>query len=389
MAGFIPAGATGLTSTTPRLSVFDQYSLAKRIELESEDFDKFNVASGGTILAQSRPTTGDFPQIAEWKHGPAAGRMRNIDRTQTIAAQKLSQNVLYDVNVAYAYGPVEITRATLEWARSNEAEAGNVYSANLAEYSSKKKLELSFGIISAILSLNNSTTLNLMGTKKDGTEAARLDYKQLKKAAFLLGAEHASIGAWLMHTDVFEQYTDANLDGYERLFVGSLLAGTSIYREPILGKPIIITDSEALKFQPVIESEIQNGANGAGLQGYLTFGLLPGALTCFDGGSQFTNFQVNNGGEHIAGTRQTEWTGGFTAKGSSYLTAKGRTPLEHTLTALSPAGFGPVSIVNPSNTSQRKNAAAGDVAWARVSGFTAGSLEWRKQGLGVAITSLL
>ena len=114
--------------------VYDQEIRTRTIELLGQDLQKFNAASGGTIVLDMMRWQGNYTR--ESFYNSLAGAQRRVDRFAANASQAstaLSESEMVGVKIAGGFGPVLFEPAQLTWLSSNPEEAINVIAQGFAD----------------------------------------------------------------------------------------------------------------------------------------------------------------------------------------------------------------------------------------------------------------
>jgi hypothetical protein len=268
------------------IEVFNLAVNTARTETIAQKVELFNAASNNALMLTAGNNQGDFNTEAYYAEIAGLVRRRNQYGTGTVAAIDLAQLVANSVKIAAGTPPVNVDPRWWSWMNKNPAEAGTVLGIQLAEASLQDMLEV------ATLSLN--AAFDNVGATVVNTTGAVASLVGLDATAGLFGDRQSNISAWVMHSGVFNQLSQAGLTNTERLFT---YANVNIMQDAT-GRPFIVSDIANLK-----------GAT------YSTLGLVPGAAKVEQNGDYLMNVETRNGDENIRRTQQSEWTYNLSLKG--------------------------------------------------------------------------
>lgn len=277
-------------------------------EVMAQAVDKFNAGSNGTILLRSNRKPGDFDYAAFFQN--AGGLVSRQDQTSTSAAtaKKLTQAEIASVKLNRKIGPVEWTRsALLKPGLSMDAirlAAGQQTAKDVqAEM-------LNNALLAARAALNtqadNKFTVPTNGTVNTGA---------LVSALAKFGDAASRIDAWVMHSKVAFDLLQYQISPTNN---GDVVANTAVVAaSPLtLNRPIIVTDSEALK---VTATDTD----------YFTLGLTGGSLVIEETEEEYITMQEVTGLEQIMIRLQGEYAYNLGIKGFTWDVANGgKNPLD-------------------------------------------------------------
>lgn len=268
------------------LEVFNLSVNTARTETIAQQVDKFNGASNNTLVLTSAKNQGDFNSEAYTAELAGLVKRRNQYADDTVAAIELAQLIANSVKIGAGTPPINIDPHWWTWINKSPEEAGTQIGIQLAEASVQDMLEV------ATLSLNAAfDNVGATVVKTSGAVASLVD---LDATTGLFGDRAQNIAAWIMHSGVFRQLTQAGLLNAERLFT----YGTVSIMQDATGRPFIVSDIANLK-----------GAT------FSTLGLVAGAATVEQNGDYFMNVETSNGKENITRTQQSEWSYNLGIKG--------------------------------------------------------------------------
>lgn len=281
------------------MKVFNEYLRHATIETLTQDVDKFNAASAGSIRLTTQGIDGDFLQESFW--AGLHGAQRRVDRyaaNGNQAATPLSQKQYDSVKIAGGFGPILWEPAQLSWVQKNPEEALEVISRNLSEAIVSDQLNTAIAALVAAIG-------NQPGALNDVSATAGVDYIAINGAHALFGDASARLIAQVMTGAQYHALIGKNLTNNQQLFqAGGVLV------VDVLGKAVIVTDAPAL-----YEAGTPNKQK--------VLSLADGAAMVMDGSDLITNIETSNGKERIETTMQADYTFGLGLKGYTWDTANG------------------------------------------------------------------
>lgn len=264
------------------LQVFNKQTQTALTEMVDQDIQKFNEASGGTIILQNQPVEGDFDIRASFKAISGLVRRRNAYGQGTVQSKRLEQMLEVAVKVAAGTPPLEYEPQQYHWILKNPELAAITIGEQLA------KARLADMLNTAVLAGCSAIGGNSKMVLDVKTEVPT--FRTLNKGAALFGDRSGSIKSWVLHSTTLHSLFDNALTNTERLFNYD---NVSVVRDPF-GRVFVVTDSPALV-------DTQNTA-------YNTLGLVDNAIVV-SGNNDFNSIIVpKTGNENISATYQAEWT---------------------------------------------------------------------------------
>jgi hypothetical protein len=279
-----------------QMQVFNEYIMPATIETLGQMVEKFNAASGGSIVLTTGGFDGDFLQESFFAAIHSA--QRRVDRYAAqgaATATDLTQLRRSSVKVAGGFGPIRFEPGQLTWLNKPTTEGIEVASRNFAEALLRDQLNTAIAALAAAIANQASATTDITA----GTNAV-LTYNTLNDSHAKFGDRSSDIVASVMTGSMYHKLIGQNLTNSNRLFTAS---GVTIV--DILGKVGVVTDAPALTVA---------GSPGADR----VLGLVAGAATVFDGGDLISNIQTNNGQLRIETTMQVDYTFGLSLKGYTW-----------------------------------------------------------------------
>lgn len=283
------------------MKVFNREVQTATIETLDQMVDRFNAASGGSILLTNQGFEGDYRYENFWKGIHSA--IRNVDRYATntaTSATALEQLQSVGVKVAGGFGPIIWEPGQLSWVQKSPGEAVEVISRNLAEAIMRYQLNTAIAALVAAIEAGTTNTVYDAGTSV-------FNYNHMNRAHALFGDQSGLIVANVMDGATYHNLIDLNITN-----AGTLFDQGNVRVVDILGKRVIVTDAPALREAP---STTTNDAK--------VLGLVAGAATVYDGGDLISNIETKNGKLRIETTMQADFTFGLALKGYAWDTTTG------------------------------------------------------------------
>ena len=281
------------------MQVFNQNLMEATIETLAQKVELFNGASNGAIALTSQGFEGDFFERSFFS--ALHGAQRRVDRYGANADQAstaLAQLKESAVKVAGGFGPIAFEPGQMLWIGSNEAQAIEVISRNLAEVMMKD--QLNSGISALVGAISNQAS-----AKNDVSGTLGISQLAFNDAHAKFGDMSSLLVAQVMNGMAYHKLIGQNITNANTLFKAE---GVTIV--DVLGKAIVVTDAPSLY--------------ATGTPNLLkVLSLVPGACTVFDGSEVVSNMETTNGKERIETTLQADYTFGLGLKGYTWDTANG------------------------------------------------------------------
>ena len=281
------------------MKVFSEYITRATIETLDQDIEKFNAASGGTIVLNSKGIDGDFMQESFFKGIHSA--QRRVDRYAANAAATataLKQEQDNAVKVAGGFGPVVFEPSQMTWILKDPSNAIEVISRNMSEALISDMLNTAISALVGAIG-NNAGVVN------DVSASGGINQANLNNAYAKFGDRSSAITANIMRGAVFHKLIGQNIANAAQLFKAE-----NVLVVEILGRRVVVTDAPALY------------KAGTPNKDYV-LALTAGAAVVSNAGDLITNIQTNNGKERIETTYQADYTFGLSLKGYSWDMASG------------------------------------------------------------------
>lgn len=277
-----------------QMEVFNKYIMPATIETLATEIDKFNQASGMSIVMTSDGFEGDFMQ--ESFFAAVHGAQRRVDRyaaQASASATDLTQLKNSSVKVAGGFGPIRYEPSQMTWLNKPTAEGIEVASRNFAEAMLQDQLHTAIASLVAAISNQADATNDVSGS-------AGLSYAAVNNAHAKFGDQSGNLIADVMTGAAYHKFIGNNLANAERLFTSG---GVRVI--DLLGKIAVVTDAPAL-----YEAGTPNKVK--------VLSLASSAAVISDGGDLITNVETKNGQTRIETTVQSDYSFGVGLKGYTW-----------------------------------------------------------------------
>jgi hypothetical protein len=287
-----------------QMQVFNEYIMPATIETLGQMVEKFNAASGGAIRLTTAGFDGDFLQESFFAGIHSA--QRRVDRYAaqgTPSVTDLTQLRHSSVKVAGGFGPIRFEPSQMTWLNKPTAEGIEVASRNFAEALLRDQLNTAIACASAAIR-NVAALVNNVADNVDSP----VTYTAINGAHAKFGDRSADIVANVMTGAMYHRLIGQNLVNSNRLFTA-----TGVQVVDILGKLAVVTDAPALTI-----AAVPADPGPAAVARDVVLGLVPGAVTVFDGGDIISNIETTNGQTRIETTMQVDYSFGVSLKGYTW-----------------------------------------------------------------------
>lgn len=272
---------------------------------QQQNLNVFNGNSAGSILLSSSVTNGEFIKESFLAKISDIVTRRDLTSTSTATGIKPTQGEIVKVDRSVKVGPLEFTDEWLHKGNMSMDEAMFLLGEQAADDTMKEHLDsvlYSFKGGFAVTALAN-------GLVQDSSSAT-ITHGILNSGLAKFGDKASNVAAWVMHSSVFFE-----LQGQAITDKIDSVAGTVIYggSPGTLGRPVIVTDSDAL---------IDNGSSSVSSDNvYLTYGLVRGAAEIVQTRMGDPLVERVGGTENIYTRVQSEQNFSVGMKGLSFNTA--------------------------------------------------------------------
>ena len=217
------------------MKVYDDEIYQNTIELLGQQIEKFNAASGGSIVLSSQAWRGNYSKAAFFQQ--LAGAQRRVNRNGvagSATATALSQAESVGVKVAGGFGPVLFEPSQITWLNENPGEAITAIAAGFADALMADQLNTAVGCGVAAVS-NQAALVN------DVSAGAAISQVALNGSHAKFGDMSMALVADVMTGATYHRLVGEALNNSNRLF-----ESTSVRVVDILGKIAVVSDIPAL-----------------------------------------------------------------------------------------------------------------------------------------------
>lgn len=287
------------------MKVYNQEITGLTIELLGQEINKFNAASGGSIILSSAAFEGDFSKESFFNQ--IANAKRRVDRyaaNGTQASTALTQGEEVGVKVAGGFGPLLFEPAQMRWLQNDPGAAITAISQGFADALMADQLNTAVGAAKAAAANNSAVVNDVSGT--GGITQIALNNSHRK-----FGDSSSQLVADIMRGDVYHRLIGDALTNSNRLYESS-----SVRVVELLGKVAVVSDIPELYVAGVPNKDFVLSSTSGGI--------------VVDNSSDIiTNMETNNGKERIETTWQADYTFGVKLKGYSWdVSAGGKSPTD-------------------------------------------------------------
>lgn len=288
------------------MQVYDEQIRLRTIELLGQDLQKFNAASGGTIVLDMSRWMGNYTRESFYNSLAAAQRRVDRNAAQAPAAETaLSESEMVGVKVAGGFGPVVFEPSQLTWLSSSPEEAINVISQGFADALLADQLNTVVGC--AVAAIENIPALvNDVSAQTAG--AGALTQSVLNGSHAKFGDMSGMLRADIMTGAAYHKLLEKGLENGERLF-----ESTNVTVQSILGKLFVVSDIPALT-----ETGTPNKTK--------VLSIVAGGLVVDNASDIITHLDTSNGQTRIETTWQADYSFGIKLKGYAWQTTAGSSP---------------------------------------------------------------
>ena len=279
---------------------FNDFAYNSFITTYQQKVDLFNSATSNAIQLRVAGFSGDYKSKSQFEN--LASLVGNRDASSTAAATEhaLAELLQIEVKVGLGTPNISYTNTAFDYTQRDPALAGTAFGEAMAE--GAMAYHLNSVLAAAVASIKGTVQGNPV--TYDGTAGvASLD--SLNQGAGLFGDRRQAVVCWVMHSKSITDIYAGSLANSNRLFV----FGTVQVMEDGFGRPLIMTDSDALHF------------DNAGTENYHQLGLVVGGLSVEDQGDMrvYNTTELNE--ENAKQLMKVEATFGVGVKGFTWNTS--------------------------------------------------------------------
>ena len=276
--------------------VFNDFAYNSFVTTYQQNVMLFNAASNNAIQMRVAGFSGDFKSKSQFENLASLVGNRDAASTAVATEHALAELLQVEVKVGMGTPNISYTNTAFDYTQRNPEEAGVLFGEAMAEGAMAYQLNSSLAAAVASIAAADVTY--------DGTAAvASLD--SLNQGAGKFGDRRQALTAWVMHSKSITDIYAGSLANSNRLFE----FGTVQVMDDGFGRPLIMTDSDALHF------------DNAGTENYHQLGLVSGGIAVEDQGD-FRAYNTTELGEvNAKQLLKVEATFGIGIKGYTWNTA--------------------------------------------------------------------
>lgn len=285
------------------MQVYDEQIRLRTIELLGQDLEKFNAASGGTIVLDMNRWMGNYTRASFYDSlASAQRRVNRDDANSSQASTALSESEFVGVKVAGGFGPVVFEPSQLTWLSAEPIEAINVIAQGFADALLADQLNTAVGCAVAAIE-NVAALVNDVSALTAG--AGALTQTVLNGSHAKFGDRSGMLVADVMTGASYHKLLEKGLQNGERLFESS-----NVRVQSILGKLFVVSDIPAL-FVAGTPNKVK------------VLSLVAGGVIVDNASDILTNMDTTNGQRRIETTWQADYSFGVKLKGYAWNIAGG------------------------------------------------------------------
>jgi len=276
--------------------VFNEYAYNSFVTTYQQNVNLFNAATRNAITLRVAGFSGDYNSKSQFEN--LASLVGNRDASSTAAATEHALSELLQVEVKVGMGTPNIsyTNTAFDYTQRDPALAGTAFGEAMAE--GAMAYHLNSVLASAVASIDDADVTY------DGT-AGVASLESLNLGAGKFGDRRQSLVCWVMHSKSITDIYGGALANSNRLFE----FGTVQVMDDGFGRPLIMTDSDALHF------------DNSGTENYHQLGLVSGGLAVEDQGDMRVYNVTDLSEENAKQLMKVEATFGIGIKGYTWNTA--------------------------------------------------------------------
>jgi hypothetical protein len=243
------------------MKVYNEQFYAGYTERVMQNLAVFNGSSANALRLTSKVTTGEFIKESFFQDIPDLVTRRDITSNSSAGAKGVTQGEIVKVDRSVKIGPVTFTDEAVH--KGNMTLDEVVF--KIGQQAADKMLQEQ--IDAALFSLNGAYNVAGLASLVEDQPSATLTPTILNNALFRMGDRQGSIIAWVMHSGAYQQLVNQAIsDKIVNVADGVVLYGAT---PGTFGRPVIVTDSEAL---------YDNGASATSTDNeFISYGLVAGA----------------------------------------------------------------------------------------------------------------
>ncbi len=251
-----------------QFQIFNGSSYNAFMNTIQQQIELWNGATRNALVMNSINFMGDKGELAAFENIAALVGNRDPSSAAANASHALLELLKIDIKVGWGLPKITYTNTSFDWTSRDPAQAGTLFGEQVAM--GAMAYMLNSALFSIIAAVDDADVVY------DGT-AAVAQLESLNLGAALFGDRQSAIVCWIMHSKSINDIYGQALANSNRLFV----FGNIQVIEDGFGRPLVITDSDALHF------------DNTGTENYHQVGLVAGGATVMDQGDA-RNYQVTD-----------------------------------------------------------------------------------------------
>lgn len=241
----------------------------------------WNAATRNALVMSSVKFDGDKNELAAFESIASLVGNRDPSAAGANAVHALAELLKIDIKVGWGLPVITYTNSSFDWTQRDPAQAGTLFGEEVAK--GAMAYMLNSALYAAVGAIDGADVTY------DGT-AAVADLDSLNLGAAKFGDRQADLVCWIMHSKSQNDIYGQALANSNQLFT----FGTIRVVEDGHGRPLVMTDSDALHFDNV------------GTENYMQIGLVAGGVSVMEQGDsrsyEVTDISVVNPLEQLTAT---------------------------------------------------------------------------------------
>jgi len=276
--------------------VFNEYAYNSFVTTYQQQVNLFNGATNNAIQLRVMGFSGDYKSKSQFENLSSLVGNRDAAATGVATEHALAELLQVEVKVGLGTPNISYTNTSFDYTQRDPSLAGTEFGEAIAE--GAMAYQLNSVLAAAIAAISAADVIY------DGTAGvASLD--SLNQGAGKFGDRQSSLVCWVMHSKSITDIYAGSLNNSNQLFEFGTVRVTS----DGFGRPLVMTDSEALYF------------DNSGTNNYHQLGLVSGALAVEDQGDMRVYNVTDLTEENAKQLMKVESTFGLGLKGYSWNTA--------------------------------------------------------------------
>lgn len=287
------------------MKVYNDQFFAGYTERVQQNLAVFNQNSANSIRLTSEVKHGEFSKESFLADIPGLVSRRDITSNSSANKLGVTQGEVVKVDMSVKIGPVEFTDEAIH--KGNMTLDETIFM--IGQQAADKVLQEQINV--ALFGLQGAYNVAGLSPLVEDQPSATLTPTILNNALFRMGDKQGSIVAWVMHSGAYQQLVNQALsDKIVNVADGVVLYGAT---PGTFGRPVIVTDSEAL---------YDNGASGTSTDNeFISYGLVSGAADVIETRVGDLLVERVGGNENIFTRLQAEQNHTVGLKGLSFNTS--------------------------------------------------------------------